>query len=330
MRGLPMEVTMRLTPRQLQLLADARDRLAPALSLEAFAARAVAEAGDPPQPYTGAPVPPTGGAEVVSGLVQPGSAVAVELQPGESVRIEQAVGGQCADVVAWALADARERLSAAHSRARAGVSPGLGDVLWSGPPFERPLLAIVADSAPGHDLLFPACSAREYASAGCVPEPSCAGVQARAVAGYGLEMADLPDPLNLWLRASVGADGALSWHSTGTVRGDHVELLALRAVLVIVNPCVDDVFGCSGLEPRPIVVSRLPADPRTPGEPVGEQSPASPVTGRARPVARVAGPAPAPAMVWHELTVDLPGTPGGAEARAAAVRFSLAVLAESR
>jgi uncharacterized protein YcgI (DUF1989 family) len=327
MRDLPVEVILRLTPRQLRLLADARDRLAPGLSLESFAARAVAEAGDAPQPYTGVPVPPVGGVAAVPGLVRPGSAAALELQPGESVRIEQAVGGQCVDVVAWSLADARERLSAARTRSLAGSSPGLGDALWSGPPFERPLLAVVADSAPGHDLLFPACSAREYAAAGCAPEPSCAGVQAAAAAGYGLEMADLPDPLNLWLRSAVAPDGALTWRSTGTVRGDHVVLLALRAVLVLVNPCVDDVFGCSGLEPRPIVVRPVPAG-RYP-LPDRADAPASPVTGVACPLDRVAEVAPAQAIPWHELVVDLPGSPGAAEARAAAVRFSLAVLAGS-
>ncbi|MDX6578556.1 MAG: hypothetical protein QOJ47_105, partial [Gaiellales bacterium] len=38
-----MEVTLRLSPRQWRLLADARDRLAPARSLESFVARALAE-----------------------------------------------------------------------------------------------------------------------------------------------------------------------------------------------------------------------------------------------------------------------------------------------
>jgi uncharacterized protein YcgI (DUF1989 family) len=102
------------------------------------------------------------------------------------VRIEQIAGGQCVDVVAWSLEDGRERLSAARTRALAGCAPSLGDRLWSGPPYERPLLRVVADSAPGHDLLFPACSALEYAAAGCDPEPSCAAVQQAAAARYGV------------------------------------------------------------------------------------------------------------------------------------------------
>jgi uncharacterized protein len=327
----PMEVTLRLSPRQLRLLVDARDRLAPALSLESFAARALLEAEGSERPVA-TPVSPIASGPPPVGLVEPGAAAALELARGDVVRIEQLAGGQCVDVVAWSLDDARERLSAARTRAIAGVSPGLGDTLWSGPPYERPLLTIVADSAPGHDLLFPACSAREYAAAGCAPEPSCAGVQGGAAARYGLELSDLPDPLNLWLRAELQADGMLGWRSTESEAGDHVELLALAPLLVLVNPCVDDVFGCSGLEPRPIVVTARPTTATLLAGRFDDPPPASAVTGSARPLARVAPMAAIAPIVWRELVVPLPGSgpaPGAAAARAAAVRFSLAVLAGS-
>lgn len=323
-----MEVTLRLSERQWQLLADARDRLAPGLALESFAARAVQDAAPPERPVVPAPELH---AAAQAGDVQPGSAMALELQRGDVVRIEQLAGGQCVDLVAWSLADARERLSAGRTRTITGVSPGVGDTLWSGPPDERPLLAVIADSAPGHDLLFPACSPREYAVAGCLPEPSCAGVQAAWAAAYGLEMADLPDPLNLWLRAEVEADGSLGWQSTPTVAGDHVELLALLPVLVIVNPCVDDVFGCSSFEPRPIGVSSRRATAAEAAGWLGESPlPTSACPGTARPLARIAEhPRPAPGT-WRELVVSLPDAPSPAAARAAAVRYSLAALAPPR
>ena len=323
-----MEVTLRLSPRQWRLLADARDRLDPGLTLESFAARAVVEAAPAERPVVPAPDALAAGS---AGEVIPGSAAALELQPGDVVRVEQLAGGQCVDVVAWSLADARERLSAGRTRTITGISPGVGDALWSGPPDERPLLAVIADSAPGHDLLFPACSPREYAVAGCVPEPSCAGVQAASAAAYGLEMADLPDPLNLWLRAEVEAGGSVGWQSTPTVAGDHVELLALVPVLVIVNPCVDDVFGCSSFEPRPISVSTRRATPDEAADWLDQPPPptsASP--GRARPLERIGDPPPVEPMVWRDLIVSLPDAQSAAVARAAAVRYSLAALAAAR
>ena len=277
-----MEVTLRLSPRQQRLLADARDRCAPGRTLESFVALAVAEDDPADRP---AAVVPTRPVALVDGLVAPGSAAALELRRGDVVRVEQLVGGQCVDLVAWASDDARERLSASRTRSIAGVSPGLGDSLWSGPPYERPLLALIGDSAPGHDLVFPACSAREYAAVGCLPEPSCVGVQAAAAAAWGLDASDLPDPLNLWLRADLAEDGTLGWHSTATSPGDHVTLLALAPLLVVVNPCVDDVFGCSGLEPRPIAVSSRRASAAEAAAWLGGPlvQAATPVTGVARP-----------------------------------------------
>jgi uncharacterized protein len=329
-----MEVTLRLSPRQWRLLADARDRLAPARSLESFVARAIAEEPTPERPVADVSAVQVDADTPRADVVAPGAAAVLELQRGDVVRIEQLSGGQCVDLVAWSLSDARERLSAARTRAIAGASPRRGDALWSGPPYERPLLALIADSAPGHDLLFPACSAREYAAAGCLPDPSCVGVQAAAAAAFGLEPSDLPDPLNLWLRAELAADGSLGWCSTATSPGDHVELLAFARLLVIINPCVDDVFGCSGLEPRPILVTRRRGDAAEAaawlsGTPT---SPASEINGTARPLERVGRLRAAPPSSWHELVVALPESPvppSAAAARAAAVRFSLAVLAGS-
>ena len=325
-----MDVTLRLSPRQWRLLDDARERLEPSQELASFVARAFAEA---PQQHHLAFKPQTEGdvrAPAGASLIAAGTAAALELRGGDVVRVEQVTGGQCVDLVAWSLADSRERLSAARTRSLAGVSPGLGDVLWSGPPFQRPLLLIVADSAPGHDLLFPACSPAEYAGAGCEAEPSCVGVQSATAAPWGLETSDLPDPFNLWLRSGVDADGALGWESTATVAGDHVELLALVPLLVVINPCVDDVFGCSGLEPGPIAVSTRKATASELDHVRGMVAePAAPVTGHARPLVRVAASPPPSACTWRELIVQLPGTAGEvspAAVRAAAVELSLAVL----
>ena len=325
-----MDVTLRLSPRQWRLLDDAREHLEPSQDLASFVACAVAQA--PRQlprarkPQADSEVRMPAGVSVIA----PGAAAALELGRGDVVRVEQVTGGQCVDLVAWSLADSRERFSASRTRAVAGVSPGLGDLLWSGPPFERPLLLIVADSAPGHDLLFPACSPAEYAGSACEAEPSCVGVQSATAAAWGLETSDLPDPFNLWLRSSVDADGALGWESTATVAGDHVELLALVPLLVVINPCVDDVFGCSGLEPGPIAVATrdASASERDRARPISAE-PAAPIGGRARPLVRVAALPSAPASAWRELTVRLPGGAGDespAAVRAAAVEFALAVL----
>ncbi len=208
-----MEAVLRLTARQLRLLEDACARAGRGETPAAFAVRALAERGDAPAAARPAPI------DVPADAVPPGAAAALVLEPGDVLRVEQLAGGQCADLVAWGADDARERLSAARTRALAGAVPGLGARLVSGPPFERPLLELVADTAPGHDLLFPACSPLEYEAVGCLGEPSCAGVQAAAAARFGIAACDVPDPLNLWLHGGVDDAGRLVWRRPATRPG---------------------------------------------------------------------------------------------------------------
>jgi len=292
---------LHLTGRQLRLIERAAAGAPAADFIDA--AYAAAPAAGSAEPGTGPSPLPDAAQEVV-----PGAGVAVELRRGDVLRVEQLWGGACVDLVAFGLGDHGERLSAARTRTVCGVSPGLGDVLWSGPPAERPIAVVVADSAPGHDLLYPACSPREYARAGVDPDPSCHGVQAAAAAAYGIEPCDLPDPLNLWLRGSVTADGLLDWASTPTGPGDHVELLALIDLLVIANPCVDDVFGCSGFMPRSIAVRSQPAD---------DALRSAWLSAELGPL----GSRPSQAVTWHEIEVasDAPAD----ALRAAAVRLAV-------
>lgn len=312
-----MEVAVTFTARQLELLRAAREREAPGEPLERVVARAVDPdridvEDEPPRIRAADSLPGRGRAPVV--VVQ-GQAACVELRRGEHLLVQQTEGGQCADVLVWGAHDPGERFSAALTRIRESVSPGLGARLWSGWPHERPLLEISADSAPGHDLLHPACTPGEYASVGAAGEPACVLVQAEAATACGLHHVDLHDPLNLWFRPTLDASGAVGWSPTPTAPGDHVELHALEDVLVIVNPCVDDVFGCA-------------ARPR------GSIAVTSPTVGR---TARLVGRP----VETHALTVDL--DPSAAEALAAmpdharagivrrdAVRHALAVVGHTR
>jgi uncharacterized protein YcgI (DUF1989 family) len=299
-----MGTVLTLTGRQLDLIERAA-RGVPAADFVAAAYGAEGDASAAAVSPSPAPLPP--GAQEV----HPGGGAAVEVLRGDVLRVEQSWGGACVDLVAWSLHDRSERLSPAHTRAVCGISPGLGDALLSAPPGERPLAVIVADSAPGHDLLYPACSPGEYMRAGAAPDPSCHGVQAAAAASYGIPPCDVPDPLNLWLRGSVASDGRLHWASTPTRPGDHLELLALVDLLVVVNPCVDDVFGCSGLVPRPIAVGTAPAT-------------AAVREAWLDAVQEPLGPRPAQALTWHRIDVPIDAPPEAL--RSAAVRVAVAWL----
>ena len=310
-----MIATVRLTDGQLDLARreiarrDAGASLADGLVAVA-ADQLAAELAAPLRPAPGAvpAAPELGGAPRVDVEVGPGAGVGVALRRGECLRVEQVADGQGADVIAYDLADARGRLSAARSRMFAGTRPSLGSDLWSGAPVEAPLLTIVADSCAAHDLTFPACSRFEYAHyAGLHDHANCFDVHAEVVRAWGMDPGDVPDPLNLWLPTSVDATGALVSAPTIARRGDHVDLLAQRDALAVVGPCPDDVFGTSRWHPQPvrILVAAAAADVRS-----RWLRPASPTTAaQARPLPAdpaflVARRFPVPAV--HEIGVDIP------------------------
>jgi uncharacterized protein YcgI (DUF1989 family) len=182
-------------------------------------------------------------------VVEPGATGLARLGEGDALVVEQVDGDTCVDVVTWG-ADRRELGSPASTRAASGVAPTVGCVLRSAPPFDRPLLEIVEDTAPGHDLLHPACDPAEFATVGCAGSPSCREAHLRAAAAVGAEEA--PDPLNLWFRSWEAGDGGLAWAPTSTAPGDRVVLRAVRACTVAANPCASELFGCSPWGPGAI------------------------------------------------------------------------------
>jgi uncharacterized protein YcgI (DUF1989 family) len=205
------------------------------------------------------------------------------------MRIEQIVDGQCVDLCAFEAGGLRRALSAARTRAIHGIHPSVGTSLWSTAP-EVPLLSMLADSAPGHDLCFPPCSEFEYERhAGIAGHLGCSEIQAETRARLTLTEHPHSGVLNLWLPSAVDADGRLRSWPVACRRGDFVELEAQLDVLVTLSTCPDDLYGSSQYEPGPVrvIVAGGPA-----GQPGGSFWPDRP---------------PAAALARHQLSVSLPG-----------------------
>jgi uncharacterized protein YcgI (DUF1989 family) len=255
-RQLAAYLNIRLTEAQLDLAEREIARRRPGASLsEGLVAIASERSAAPAAPATAAPPAPALPTARIDLQLRPGQGAGIALRRGERLRVEQVGDGQGVDLIAYDRVDTRLRFSAARSRAFAGTRPTVGDDLWSGAPRELPLLTIVTDSCPSHDLAFPACSRFEYEHyAGLAEHANCFDVQAEVVEAWGLSPEDVPDPLNLWLPTSVDTSGRLLSEPTTARRGDHVDLVARRDVLVAVTPCPDDVFGTSRWEPKPVRV----------------------------------------------------------------------------
>jgi uncharacterized protein YcgI (DUF1989 family) len=178
---------------------------------------------------------------------------ALALQADDLLTIEQLADGQGVDLRAFG-ADGVS-FSAAQTRWMHGINPTRGTSLWRSQP-AAPLLTIVGDTAPGHDLCFPPCSGVEYARyTGIDGHVGCMELHAAALAAACSDPWPGDDVLNLWLPSAVRPDGRLvSWPARCRT-GDVVALRADDAALVTLTTCPDDLYGTSQYEPKPVRVT---------------------------------------------------------------------------
>jgi uncharacterized protein len=186
---------------------------------------------------------------------------AIALLAGDVLTIEQLADGQGVDLRAFG-ADGLS-FSAAQTRWMHGINPTCGASLWRSQP-QEPLLTIIRDTAPGHDLCFPPCSGPEYARyTGITGHVGCIELHATALAAAGRDPWPGDDVLNLWLPSAVTPDGRLVSWPAACRAGDTVALLADQAALVTLTTCPDDLYGTSQYEPKPVRVTIERADPTT-------------------------------------------------------------------
>ena len=170
--------------------------------------------------------------------VPPKSARAFEVPAGATVRIVDRAGGQPGDLVAFAAGDHCERLSQARTRVECGTfRPTVGHSLWSNTVTPRPLMTIVSDTAPAHDLLYPACCRFALRKRFNVDSDGCQEHLAEALAHWRIAARDLPEPLNLFFRVNAAADGTIKVAEGGSRAGDFIELRAEVHCVVAVATC---------------------------------------------------------------------------------------------
>ena len=206
-------------------------------------------------------------------IIEPGTGKGLPLARGQVLRIEQVAGRQCADFNCFNLHDYKEYLHTGRTRHMHGLHPTRGDFLWSAPPRERPMMAILEDTCGTNDALYPRCSAFlfEY-HYGLPVHTNCHDIQAEAQREFGLTPDDVHDSLNFFMHTGVDASGRPFIADNRARQGDYVELLALIDVLAVPNVCGADVMATSNFELKPLklVVSeaseedsaRVPAMPR--------------------------------------------------------------------
>ena len=186
-------------------------------------------------------------------MIEPGTGKALELRRGQILRIEQIYGRQCADFNCFNLHDYKEFFHTGRTRHLHGLHPTKGDFLWSAPPRERPIMAIIEDTARTNDVIYPRCSAFlfEY-HYGLELHTNCHDIQAEAQREYGLTPDDVHDSFNFFMHTGVDQHGHPFIAKNKADKGDYVEVLALIDVLAVPNVCGADVMMTSDFELKPL------------------------------------------------------------------------------
>ena len=126
------------------------------------------------------------------------------------------------DLFAFCAEDPAEHLSASHTRVTLErMFPAIGESFLTDR--RRPILRLVEDTSPGHhDMLVAACDKRRYELLGHPDHRNCADNLADALSALGVEVPLVPQPVNLFSRIPITADGDLDFRPAATRRSHRV------------------------------------------------------------------------------------------------------------
>jgi uncharacterized protein YcgI (DUF1989 family) len=195
---------------------------------------------------------------------------AFEVRAGECARV---IGQSVVDLVAFNLADLRERFDQARTKSnQAKIFLSTGDVLYS--KLNRPMMTIVADGFPEgrHDLQKGTCSRERFrlvaegrarrlfvggrdlnpSSPAEIPDHGCWENLIDALDGRGIDPVDIPSPFNIFQTMEIDPrTGVMLDSTTRPARPTNVDLRAEMDLLVAVSACPESGRG------RPIAVEIL-------------------------------------------------------------------------
>ena len=172
---------------------------------------------------------------------------AARLTKGQAIKIINTHGLQVCDTWAFSADDLKEFLSVEHMRPTLGsIFPKKGQPLHTNR--RRPILILEEDTSPGiHDTLIAACDDYRYGLLGCKEyHDNCTDNLRAGMRQLGLEVPEVPSPLNLWMNIPFAADGTQSWGEPLSKPGDYVILRAELDCIVAMSACPQDILPING------------------------------------------------------------------------------------
>lgn len=164
------------------------------------------------------------------------------ISAGSIFRVTDVEGTQIGDLFALVQSDPREYLCTARTRgATRRLFPVVGQQFYTN--HYHPIITFVADQSPGvHDSLYTSCDAGLHELLGGGEDhANCHENFLCAARGLGLDLKDVPGPVNLFQNTPVRPDGTLGAEPAMTKPGDYVEFRAELDIYLILTACSVDV-----------------------------------------------------------------------------------------
>lgn len=199
-------------------------------------------------------------------VMEPKAYLAVELEQGQVLRIEDLEGTQTADVVCFNRHDFDERYSPQNTvTVNRHIHLGKGRILYS--TLCKPMFTIVEDTVGQHDLINGMCSPQlNYVHYGerSVGTRTCQDNLTDALAPYGIRTVDIPYPFNTFMGYPVSAEGEITRGATLSKPGDFIDLRAELDLLVGISNCPQDLSEVNGFRSTRLRVAVLEGVEATP------------------------------------------------------------------
>lgn len=179
--------------------------------------------------------------------IAPQSGQAIHVKKNDTIRIIDPKGQQVADL--WAFAVDGPKLGWLSTSQTRNITerlfPLVGESFYSDQ--AEPMLTFIEEGSPGpHDMLYPACDRALYDHVGLPNHPNCRDNLLRALAGEGIAIDFVPDPVDLFQNSSPQPNGHIDVLASINPPGGYVRLRAERDLLLVVTACSVDFHPTNG------------------------------------------------------------------------------------
>jgi uncharacterized protein YcgI (DUF1989 family) len=215
-------------------------------------------------------------------VMEPKAYLALELDAGEVMRIEDVDGVQCADIAFFsrggydakkaqgslAQSDLEHYSQQVTASRNKSVYLGKGYRLYTN--LCNPIMTVVDDTVGHHDVISAWCNPEtNYSRWGdiAIGKRTCKENIQDALAPYGIRV-ELPCTFNIFMDFEIAADGKIVWKETLSKPGDYIDLRAEMDVIVAVSNCPMEINAANGFNPTRLRVAVFPEDvywPQNPG-----------------------------------------------------------------